>query len=89
MNTFLKILLCVLAVLIALKFLPFLVGGLVAAGLIVLITATLLVGGVGIGVLALCVTALLAAALLSPLWIPVLAVVGVIALIRHCTTAKA
>lgn len=89
MNTFLKILLCVLAVVIALKFLPFLVGALLVAGVAVVITAALLMGGVGIGVLALLVTGLVAAALLSPLWIPVLAVVGVIALIRRCTTAKA
>ena len=82
MKTFLKISLIVVLALLALKFLPvFLVGGI--AGL--LIAAVL--GVVGVSLLAAMLAALVAVALglafaLSPIWIPVLIVMGVISLFK-------
>lgn len=89
MNTFLKVLLCVIAVLLALKFLPVLMGFVFLGALAALLTAALLLGGVGAGLLALLAVALVTVAVLAPIWIPVLVVIGMIALIRRCTTAKA
>jgi hypothetical protein len=68
MNTFLKVILILVAVVLALKLLPVLLvlGGVMAAGLAVLACATL---------------AMLV--LFSPLWLPVLALIGLIALVRR------
>ena len=94
MNTFLKVLLCVVAAVIALKLLPFLLFPIMAGGFAILVVAGLVLGGVmafagaGIAVittLLLGVIALLAVS--SPLWIPVLLVVGLVALI--CRIARA
>lgn len=82
MKTFLKITLIVVLALLALKFLPvFLVGGI--AGL--LIAAVL--GVVGASLLVALLAVLLAVALglafaLSPIWIPVLVVMGAISLFK-------
>lgn len=82
MKTFLKIALIVVLSLLALKFLPvFLVGGI--AGL--LIAAVL--GVVGFGVLVALLAALLAVVLglafaLSPIWIPVLVIMGAVSLFK-------
>lgn len=79
MTTFLKIVLLVLATIVALKLLPCVLalGGLVAG----LLAGVLFLGGsivaMIVGILALVV------AVLAPLWIPVLLVVGIIALFRQ------
>lgn len=96
MKTFLKILLAILVVAVAVKLLPLLmipvVLGLVAFGLI----ALLLTGGVafiasvGVGLLgALFALTVTLAAILSPIWVPILAVIGLISLIRRNRRARA
>ena len=84
MKTFWKILLIVVAVIVAIKLLPvvFFMGCL-AAGLL----AGLAVLGVSLAALLLC-AALVVLAILSPIWIPVLAIVGVVALLRRNGAAK-
>lgn len=79
MNTFLKVLVLIVAAVLAVKLLPMTlaVGLMLAAGLVLF---TIL--GVSALVVVLCVGVALAA-LLSPVWIPVLALVGVIALIKR------
>ena len=79
MKTFLKVLLLVVAVILAVKWLPiaFVIGGAVAA-----LLAGLAVLGVSLAALLLC-AALAVGALLSPIWVPVLALVGVVALCRR------
>ena len=69
MKTFLKVLLFVLLGLLAIKLLPFVLVPVFVAGISLLVVA----------LVALLVTLL---AVLSPIWIPVLAVIGLIALIR-------
>ena len=79
MKTFLKVVLLVIAAVIALKLLPltFALGCLLALGL------------VGFAVLGVSVISLLLglvvvlAAVLSPIWVPILAIVGLIALIKR------
>ncbi|HVZ66073.1 MAG TPA: hypothetical protein VG936_16015 [Lacunisphaera sp.] len=78
MNTFLKILLIVVACLLALKFLPvILVGafvGIILAGIL---------GAFGLTLVALLLIVGIAVALaLSPIWIPVLIVMGLISLYK-------
>lgn len=86
MNTPVKILLCIVAALIAIKLLPLLLIPLALVGAAVLVVVGLLFSGVvavaGAG-LGLIVALLAICAVLSPIWVPVLAVVGVIALIRR------
>ncbi|ACB73803.1 hypothetical protein [Opitutus terrae] len=96
MNTFAKVLLCLVAVLLAIKFLPVLTVGVFFLALMILLLAGLLLGGAGVllggvgaAVAALIVVALLAVAVLSPIWIPVLAVIGVLALIKRFSATKA
>lgn len=74
MNIFLKILLLLVGVLVALKLLPMVIGAgsLMAAGL----AGVLFIGA------SIAAVVLVLLALLSPLWIPLLAVVGLIVLIR-------
>ena len=78
MKTFLKILLLVLAVIVAVKLLPvvLLVGGGMAliAALIATIGVSLAAGLVGVG--------LFLALVLSPIWLPILALFGLIALFK-------
>jgi hypothetical protein len=81
---FLKVVLLVLAAVIAIKILPIVFGmGCLLAGL--------LLGGIAFGVSAVaaflaCVIALLA--ILAPIWVPVLALVGLIVLIKRSGTHK-
>lgn len=85
MNTFLKVLLVLVAVVIAVKLLPITLalGCIFAAALAIFAL-------VGMGVVAgLICLGLVLAALLSPIWIPLLALVGLIALIKRCTRAPA
>lgn len=87
MNTFLKILLCAIAVVLALKFLPLIFGGLLIGFVATLVLAGLLLGGLGVGLCLLLVPALVLLGIFAPLWIPVLAVIGLIALVRCCARA--
>jgi hypothetical protein len=85
MKTFLLVLLILVGVALAVKLLPFalaIVCGL--AGLCALLAL------VGLSVVAgLACAGLVLALLLSPLWLPVLAIVGVIALLRKLTRKPA
>jgi len=79
MKTFLKILLLAALVYLAIKFSPVLFGAAIA-GLFV----ACLLGVAGLSVLAvLCAIALAFAVALSPIWIPVLVVLGLISLFRR------
>jgi hypothetical protein len=85
MKTFLKIVLVVVVVLLAIKLLPVALafGAVIAAGLAVL-------AGVGIAILVGLVCAALALVVfLSPLWLLVLAVAGLIALLRRSSSGRA
>ncbi len=95
MNTFLKVLIVLVAVVVAFKLLPVLMLPVVLGAVGLLLFAVLLIGGVaamaGVGLAG--ITAILAVGLvvltaLSPVWVPVLVIVGLIALIRHGTRAK-
>lgn len=90
MKTFLKVLLFVLLGLLAIKLLPFVLFPVVVAGAGLLLAVGLAFAGIaavaGIGVaVVVALVALLVVLLtvLSPIWIPVLAIVGLIALIRR------
>lgn len=81
MKTFFKVLLLVVVALIAIKLLPLTIGLGFVAGLVVvgLIAAGLsVIAGVAVLTVAL-------AAVLAPVWIPALLLVGLIALIRRAT----
>lgn len=80
MKTFLKIVLLVLVAILAVKLLPF---TLAAGCLLALLAGGLAVAGVSVlaGLLAV---GLVIGALLAPVWIPVLVVVGLIAVIKRC-----
>ena len=81
MKTFLKVLLLVILALVAIKLLPLTIG-------LGFATGVLLVGLVmaGLSLLAgIAVIALVLGAVLAPVWIPVLLLVGFIALIRRMT----
>ena len=79
MKTFLKILLIAAILYVAIKLSPLIF----VAGLAGLVTATLL-GAVGLSILGVLVGVCLALAVaLAPLWIPVLAIVGIISLFRR------
>ncbi|MCX6953485.1 MAG: hypothetical protein NTV51_15150 [Verrucomicrobia bacterium] len=85
MNTFLKVLLILVAVVVAVKLLPIaFVVRCVAAGLL----AGLAVLGVSLAALLLC-AALAVAAILSPIWVPVLAIVGIVALCKRSNGTSA
>ncbi len=79
MNTFLKVLLIALLVVIAVKLLPLtlLAGCIVAAGALAVVVV-----GASAAAVVTCVALAIAAAL-APIWLPVLAIVGVIALIKR------
>ena len=84
MKTFLKVLLLVLLALVAIKLLPLTIGLGFAAGFF-------LVGLIAVGVslvAAISALALVAAAVLSPVWIPVLLLVGLIALIKRSSRRR-
>ena len=81
MKTFLKVVLLVIAALIAVKFLPhlFALGWLLAAAIVGLLA-------IGASVAAAMFGAMIAlVVLLAPIWVPVLALVGLIALIKRST----
>lgn len=84
MKTFLKVILLVVVALVAIKLLPLTLGlgfatGLVLVGLIAM----------GFSLLAgLAALALVLGAVLSPLWVPMLLIVGLIALIRKATRSS-
>lgn len=85
MNTFLKAVLLVIAAIVALKLLPF------AWGVMCFLVATTF-GLIGFGVSALTAVLgglLLVAALLSPIWVPILLIVGIIALVRRGSRSSA
>ena len=81
MKTFLKVVLLVIVALVALKLLPmiFAFGCLLAAAIV----AVLALGGSAIATLFGAMIAL--AVVLAPIWVPVLALVGLIALIKRGT----
>ncbi|MBI5771774.1 MAG: hypothetical protein HZA93_28645 [Verrucomicrobia bacterium] len=85
MKTFLLVLLILIGVVLAVKLLPF------ALGLVcVLAGVCALLALVGLSVVAgLACAGLVLALLLSPLWLPLLAIVGVIALVRKLTRKPA
>lgn len=86
MKTFVKILLVVAIVFLALKLWPLMVFILAAMGLALSIGGGLLgltLGGAFALLAALISVALVVALVLSPLWLPVLAIVGVVALVRR------
>ena len=85
MKTFLRVLLCVVVTVVAFKLLPVLMVPVVLGGLAA-------AAGVGlILLLVLLAVALAVVAVLAPIWIPVLAIVGLVALIRRANrkTVKA
>lgn len=79
MNTFVKVLLIALLVVVALKLLPF---TLVLVAILGAITFAVLVAGASTLALLVCM-ALAASLLLAPLWIPILAVIGIVSLVRR------
>ena len=81
MKSFLKVVLLVIVAVIAVKLVPltFALGCVLAAGVLGLIA----VGASAIAALAGAVITLVA--VLSPIWVPALAIVGLIALIKRCT----
>ena len=85
MKTFLKVLLLVIAAIVAVKLLPiaFVVG--CAAAVLV---AALAILGVSLAAVVI-VGSLVVAALLSPIWLPVLAVVGIVALCKRLSRPAA
>ncbi len=85
MKTFLKVLLLVIVALIAIKLLPLTIGLGFVLGLLLVGLAAVgvsLVAGVSVVALAL-------AAVLAPIWVPILLLVGLIALIRRATRRSA
>lgn len=84
MQTIIKIVLLLLAAIIAIKLLPLTlaIGCILAAGL-----AVVTVLGVSAAVVLLGV-AIVLAALLSPLWLPVLLMMGVVVLVRRLVRAR-
>lgn len=78
MNTFLKVVLVVLAVIVAVKLLP------VALAMACLVAgAVAVVGALGLSLAAGIVgMGLLLAVVLSPIWLPIMALVGIVALFK-------
>jgi hypothetical protein len=85
MKTFLKIALISLVVLVAIKLLPV---TLIALAIIAAVIAGALALGLSAAIL-IALIILACAAALSPIWVPVLAVVGVVALIRKASRKTA
>ncbi len=81
MNTFLKVVLLVIAALIALKLLPLIFG--LGCFLAAAIVALLAFGASAIATMFGAMIGL--AVLLAPIWVPVLAVIGLITLIKRGT----
>ena len=85
MKTFLKVVLLVIAAVIAVKLLP------LTLGLGILLGVSIVgLAAVGVSALALILgLGLVLAAVLSPIWIPVLAIVGLVALIKRSSRPSA
>jgi hypothetical protein len=82
MKTFLKVLLIAVLAILAVKLLPITLafGCLLAAGVA-------FIAGIGVATMAVAAClALLVVTLLSPLWIPILAIIGVVMLVKRYTT---
>ncbi|MEO6873402.1 MAG: hypothetical protein ABI222_01135 [Opitutaceae bacterium] len=79
MNTFWKILLCVMTALLCLHFLPVLLILIVLGFVALLALGAVLASGLG-GIVAV---ALVLLTVLAPIWIPVLAMVGIVSLCRR------
>lgn len=85
MNTFLKVLVVAVAVIVAIKLLPItLLVGCIIGGAALVMTV---VGLSAVAIIVAVALALLAA--LSPVWLPVLAIVGIIALVRRSSRKPA
>jgi hypothetical protein len=83
MKTFLKVLLVAVLLIVALKFSPLIF----IAGLLGLVAAAVL-GTVGLSLLAVLLAVAIGFTLaLSPIWLPVLVVIGLVKLFRHDTPA--
>jgi predicted neutral ceramidase superfamily lipid hydrolase len=79
MNSFLKVVVLILVAIIAVKLLP----AMLALGC-VLGVAVVALGAIGVSMFgALCLASSVLLAVLSPVWVPVLAVIGVIVLIKR------
>ena len=96
MNTFWKVLLVILAVLLAIKLLPAFLLVPFVIGLPLLALAECVFGGLAtiatvglVLVTVLAVVTLVLLAVLSPIWIPLLLIVGLVALIARAAKAKA
>jgi hypothetical protein len=79
MNTFLKVFLIVVGAILAVKLLPIAFG--LVCGVAALL-AGLAILGVSLAALLVC-AALVVVAALSPIWVPVLAIVGIVGLCRR------
>ncbi len=84
MKTTLKVVLLVVLAVVALKLLPLTVGLGFAAGLFLV---GLLVAGLSL-VAAVAVLGLILAAVLAPIWIPVLVVAGIVSLFRRASNRR-
>lgn len=85
MKTFLKVVLLVIAAVIAVKLLPLTLGLGILLGLTLVVLAA-----VGVSFFALVLgLGVVLAAVLSPIWIPVLAIVGLVALIKRSSRSSA
>lgn len=85
MKTFLKVVLLVVLAILALKLIPLTLG----LGCVLL---AVLLGFLALGVSAIVVVTgamVVVAAVLSPIWVPVLLIIGLIALIRRATRRSA
>jgi len=83
MNTFLKILLAVVLILVALKLSP-----LIALATLIGLLCAAVLGALGLSlVAALLAVAVALAVALSPIWVPVLVVLGLVSLFRTKTPA--
>lgn len=96
MKTFWKVLLIVVLALVAIKLLPVLIVPVIVLAFAAMVATVLLLGGFGViaaaglGVLAgLLAVVLTVLAVLSPIWIPVLVVIGIVALVRRANRAHA
>ena len=79
MNTFLKVVLVTIAVLVAIKLLPVTLA--IGCGLAVALVVALALGLSAVAVLV--VVAIGSAAMLAPVWIPLLVAVGIVALVKR------
>ena len=84
MKSFFKVLLLVIVALIAIKLLPLTIGLGFAAGVLLV---ALLIGGLSL-VASIVALGAAVAAVLAPVWIPVLLLIGFIALVKRATKKR-